>query len=149
MAQKFNPVSGQNRNGQVNRGQGRQGQNGHNDQGRSDEHDPDRGQYDQGQPGARDSDRGQGGNGSNGSNGQDERTPRQRPEFETYAWNGRIKGTVWRNVGEHGPWFGATITRVYQDGDGLMKQAHSFSCDELLFVSEVARELYGYIRMQS
>jgi hypothetical protein len=62
---------------------------------------------------------------------------------------GRIRGIVWRNDGQEGPWFSVNITRSYKDGAGNWKTATSYGRDDLLVVAEVSRLCWLWIAQQA
>jgi hypothetical protein len=64
-----------------------------------------------------------------------EQKPRNGPVHEIRI--GLIRGTVWANQGENGPWHTVTFSRSYKQGDEW-KQASTSTRDDLLVVSKVA-----------
>lgn len=56
--------------------------------------------------------------------------------------DGMLKSAIWRNEGENGPYYSATLSRTYKDQNGDLRDTHSFSGTELLRVSELARKSY-------
>lgn len=61
---------------------------------------------------------------------------------------GRVRCTIWENEDpERGPWFSATFTRSYKQGDEW-KTAQSFGRDDMLVVAEVARLAFLWIAIQ-
>ena len=56
--------------------------------------------------------------------------------------DGNLKASIWRNEGEKGPFYAASLARTYTDEKGEARDAHSFSGGELLRVSELARKAY-------
>lgn len=56
-----------------------------------------------------------------------------------------LKASIWRNEGEKGAYYTTTLARTYKDEQGNLRDTHSFSKDDLLKVSELARGAYGHI----
>jgi len=56
--------------------------------------------------------------------------------------DGTLKATIWRNECEDGPFYSTTFARTYEDRDGTLRDAHSFSGSELLKISELGRKAY-------
>lgn len=57
--------------------------------------------------------------------------------------DGALKASIWRNEGENGPFYSASLARTYKDeGSGELRDSHSFAGNELLRVSELARKAY-------
>jgi hypothetical protein len=56
--------------------------------------------------------------------------------------DGSLKATIWRNEGEDGPFYSTSLARTFEDRDGNLRDAHSFSGSDLLKVSELARKAY-------
>lgn len=56
--------------------------------------------------------------------------------------DGALKATIWRNEGEERPFYSTTFSRTYEDRDGNLRDAHSFSGSDLLKVSELGRKAY-------
>ena len=71
--------------------------------------------------------------------------PPQRPAKEFRL--GRCKVTLWLNHHEKGDWYSMTFARSYKDGD-QWKTASSFGRDDLLPVSELARQAFHWIHRQ-
>lgn len=56
-----------------------------------------------------------------------------------------LKASIWRNEGEKGSYYTTTLARTYKDNDGNPKDTHSFSKNDLLKASELARSAYNRI----
>jgi hypothetical protein len=56
--------------------------------------------------------------------------------------DGALKATIWRNEGEDGPFYSTSLARTFEDRDGNLRDAHSFSGSDLLKISELARKAY-------
>lgn len=56
--------------------------------------------------------------------------------------DGALKASIWRNDGEKGPFYSASLSRTYRDQNGEPRETHSFAGNELLRVSELARKAY-------
>lgn len=64
-----------------------------------------------------------------------------KPEFTLR--DGAIKATVWRNQGEKGEYFTASLCRTYRDEkSGELRDTNSFSGADLLKISSLAKETY-------
>jgi hypothetical protein len=50
--------------------------------------------------------------------------------------DGRIELAVWLNEGEDGPWYSATVRRVYKQGDAW-KESGSYGQDDLLVLAKL------------
>lgn len=61
--------------------------------------------------------------------------------------SGAIKVTIWRNEGEKGPWYSATPSRSYKQGDSW-KDSDSFGEDDLLTVSKLLDMAHSWIMDQ-
>jgi len=59
--------------------------------------------------------------------------------------DGFLKATIWKNEGEKGPYFTATFAKIY-DKDGKPHDGQNFTGNDLLRVSELAREAYVKIK---
>ena len=57
-------------------------------------------------------------------------------------WEGKLKASIWRNEGERGAFFSATFARTYKDQDGQLRDTQSFGSDDLLRLSELARQAH-------
>ena len=60
--------------------------------------------------------------------------------------DGMLKAAIWRNEGENGPFFTATLSKLFEK-NGELRDGHSFAGGELLKVSELARQAYNEIRL--
>lgn len=56
--------------------------------------------------------------------------------------DGNLKATIWQNEGEKGPYFSTDLTRSYRDDDGNFQDTRSFGSNDLLRVSELARQAH-------
>lgn len=56
--------------------------------------------------------------------------------------DGNLKSSIWRNEGEKGPFYSATLSRTYTDHDGQPRDSNSFAGTDLLRLSELARKTY-------
>lgn len=56
--------------------------------------------------------------------------------------DGNLKASLWRNEGEKGPFYSASLARTWRDEEGRLHDSGSFSGAELLRVSELARKAY-------
>lgn len=56
--------------------------------------------------------------------------------------DGHLKASIWRNEGERGHFFSTTLARTYEDRDGNLQDSQSFATNDLLRVSELARNAY-------
>lgn len=52
------------------------------------------------------------------------------------------KATIWRNESDKGTYFNVTISKTFRDGNGEYRETNSISSDDLLRVSELAREAH-------
>lgn len=59
--------------------------------------------------------------------------------------DGALKATIWKNEGEKGPFYNATITKTYRDDRGEYRDTHSFSSNDLLRVSELSRKAHNRV----
>ena len=71
--------------------------------------------------------------------------PNQRPA--RVLRDGMLKATIWKNQGEKGPFFTATLSKTFEQ-NGDLKDGNSFAGADLLKISELAREAYTEIRDQ-
>lgn len=71
----------------------------------------------------------------------DRPTEETRPPADVIR-DGALKATIWRNEGEDGPFYSTSLARTFEDRDGNLRDAHSFSGSDLLKVSELARKAY-------
>lgn len=59
---------------------------------------------------------------------------------------GRIRCLVWENVhAAHGTWYSVTFSRSFQDSDGTARNASSFGREDLLVLSELARQAFLWV----
>lgn len=56
-----------------------------------------------------------------------------------------LKATIWRNEGEKGAYYNTTLAKTYQDQNGNYKDTQTFSQNDLLRVSELARTAYNRV----
>lgn len=56
--------------------------------------------------------------------------------------DGNLKSTIWRNDTEKGPFYSVNLARTYRDGQGELRDSHSFAGTDLLRISELARKTY-------
>ena len=56
--------------------------------------------------------------------------------------DGNLKASIFRNKGEKGAFYSASLARSYKDQEGQVRDTHSFAGNELLRVSELARKAY-------
>jgi hypothetical protein len=54
-----------------------------------------------------------------------------------------LKLTIWEQAGEKGPWYTATPSRSYKDGD-QWKESHSFNHQDFLRLAEMFRQADEY-----
>ncbi|MCB1832632.1 MAG: hypothetical protein KDH19_04190 [Geminicoccaceae bacterium] len=59
--------------------------------------------------------------------------------------DGALKVSIWKNEGEKGPFFSATIAKTYRDDQGKYQDGHSLSSNDLLRVSELSRRAHNRI----
>jgi len=59
--------------------------------------------------------------------------------------DGNLKASIFRNESEKGTYHTTTLARTYQDDQGNLRDTHSFSKNDLLKVSELARSAYNRI----
>lgn len=57
-------------------------------------------------------------------------------------WEGKLKASIWRNEGERRTFFKATFARTFKDQDGELRDTQSFGSDDLLKLSELARQAH-------
>lgn len=72
----------------------------------------------------------------------DIRTTDQTRQPADVIRDGALKATIWRNEGEDGPFYSTSLARTFEDREGNLRDAHSFSGSDLLKVSELARKAY-------
>ena len=58
-----------------------------------------------------------------------------------------VRAAIWRNEGENGVFYNATVERSYKDGDSY-KSSGSFSADDLLKLAKVADQAHSWIMRQ-
>lgn len=56
-----------------------------------------------------------------------------------------LKASIWRNEGERGAFYNTQFSRVYKDQQGNYHETDSFSKDDVLKLSELARSAYTRI----
>lgn len=56
--------------------------------------------------------------------------------------DGALKATIWENASEKGPYHTTTLAKTFEDKSGKLRDTHSFSNNDLLRVSELARQAY-------
>lgn len=56
--------------------------------------------------------------------------------------DGALKATIWKRQGESGDFYSTELARTYQDQEGKLHDTHSFSGNDLLRVSELAKGAY-------
>lgn len=56
--------------------------------------------------------------------------------------DGSLKATIWKNFGENGNFYSATITRTWRDDQDNYHDSDSFSGTELLRVARLANLVY-------
>ena len=54
--------------------------------------------------------------------------------------DGNLKATIWENQGEKGTYFTTTLAKTYRDQNGELRDTNVFTGNDLLRVSELARE---------
>lgn len=64
---------------------------------------------------------------------------------ETTLRDGSISVTIWKNASANGPFYTAEAQRTYTDADGVIKNAASFSRNEILRVSRLMTKAYDLI----
>ena len=53
---------------------------------------------------------------------------------------GKIKGTIWQNVGEKGPCLATTFSRPFKDHSGIGRNSTSFGLNDLEALMNIAFE---------
>ena len=53
-----------------------------------------------------------------------------------------LKASIWKNQGEKRDFYATELARTYEDRDGNLRDSHSFSGDQLLRISELAKGAY-------
>jgi len=56
--------------------------------------------------------------------------------------DGMLKASIWENFGERGVYYATTFAKSYEDKNGDLQDAHSFTGTDLLRLSELARQAY-------
>jgi hypothetical protein len=56
-----------------------------------------------------------------------------------------LKATIWRNEGDKGSYHTTTLTRLYTDDKGEIRETHSLGKNDLLKGSELLRNAYNRI----
>ena len=59
--------------------------------------------------------------------------------------DGAIKSTIWKNQSAKGNFYSAQITKTYRDEDGQYHDGNSFTSNDMLRVSEIARATHHRI----
>ncbi|MDG1288090.1 MAG: hypothetical protein P8P30_11115 [Rickettsiales bacterium] len=72
----------------------------------------------------------------------DQTQPKNRPEN---IRDGMLNADIWRNEGEKGAYYSTQFSRAYKDKEGNYRRTDSFSKDDLLRVSELARNAYNRV----
>ena len=58
---------------------------------------------------------------------------------------GNLNAAIWKNQGEQGEFYNATLSRTYRNADGQVRDASSFSLDDLealqYFITRITREM--------
>jgi hypothetical protein len=67
--------------------------------------------------------------------------PKNNPPQEIIR-DGNIKANIWRNDGENGPYHTTSFARTFKNQDGEYRDSQSFSQNDLLPLSELARNAY-------
>ncbi|MEP0505208.1 MAG: hypothetical protein ABJD13_12020 [Paracoccaceae bacterium] len=57
--------------------------------------------------------------------------------------DGNLKATIWQNEGDKGAYYSTTFSRIYKDDQGEYREAQSFSSNDLLRISELARQAHN------
>lgn len=61
---------------------------------------------------------------------------------------GRIKASIWANVGMNGTWHSVQVCRTYKDGNGW-KQTDTFGRDDLLLAAKALDQAHTWIYEQA
>jgi len=69
---------------------------------------------------------------------------KNRP-VETFR-DGRLKATIWQNESDKGAYHTVSLSKVFEDQSGQLRETNSFSAGELLRVAELARESHAFVR---
>jgi hypothetical protein len=65
--------------------------------------------------------------------------PKQRPAREVRL--GRIRAAIWENATDNGAWRKVTFSRLFKDKDNRWRDTESFSKEDVLLLTEVARQV--------
>ncbi len=60
--------------------------------------------------------------------------------------DGNVKATIWKNEGDKGAYYSTTFSRTYKDDKGEYRETQSFSSNDLLRISELAREAHHHTK---
>lgn len=58
--------------------------------------------------------------------------------------DGALKATIWKNEGENGAFFSTTLSKTFEQ-NGSLQDGQNFTRNDLLRVSELARQAYAKI----
>jgi len=58
----------------------------------------------------------------------------------TVIRDGNLKASIWQNEGEKGTYFTTILAKTYRDQDGNLRDTNAFNSNDLLGISELARE---------
>lgn len=75
---------------------------------------------------------------------QPDPAPKNEPAARHY--DGRLKAAVWKNPGERGPIYNATLSYSYQDKDGAWRDTNSIPGHELLRAGRLLEKSYDSVR---
>ena len=56
--------------------------------------------------------------------------------------DGNLKASIWQNEGERGTYYSTTFSKTYKDEQGQFQETQSFSQNDLLRISELARQAH-------
>lgn len=56
--------------------------------------------------------------------------------------DGALKATIWKRQGESGDYYATDLARTYKDREGNLRDSRSFGSNDLLRVSELAKNAY-------
>ena len=59
--------------------------------------------------------------------------------------DGNISASIWKNDGEKGAWYSVEFQRTYTDQSGEVKNATSFSGDQLLRLARLSGKAYDAV----
>lgn len=59
--------------------------------------------------------------------------------------DGSLKATIWRNESDKGSYHTTTLTRLYTDDKGEIRETHSLGKNDLLKAGELLRNTYNHI----